>query len=191
MSKQVDYDDLDEALARCGASWNAAQAHGLLCARLSVDGDTSVPAVIGQILEGNDANDAQRKEAAELLAAIAAAARESFRERMSGFAPLLPDDAQSAEIRTRALADWSEAYLHGLVSGDGTRSEPLRARLAAEPLADIVRDLLQFTRASVDPESATEENEASYAELVEYLRVAGQLVYEELAEVRPGVPDGA
>lgn len=186
MSKEVDYDDLDESLARCGASWNAAQAHGLLCARLTVDGAMSVTATIDQVLEDCDANDALRKESVDLLAALAASTLARFRERQSAFDPVLPDDAQSAEIRTRALADWSEAYLHGIVSGDGAQSETLRSRLAAEPVADIVRDLLQITRASVDPGTSDEEDEAAYAEIVEYVRVAAQLVYEELAGVRQG-----
>ncbi len=36
-----------------------------------------------------------------------------------------------------------------------------------------------------------ETNEAAYAELVEYLRVAAQLTYEELADIRngPASPD--
>ena len=60
----------------------------------------------------------------------------------------------------------------------------LRDRLAAEPLADIIRDLLQITRAELDDSTDEETNEAAYTELVEYLRVAAQLTYEELSEIR-------
>lgn len=184
MSKEVDYDDLEESLARCGATWNAAQAHGLLCARLTVDGADAIPAAVEQVLEGCAPNDALCTESADLLAGIAAGTLARFRERQSAFTLFLPDDAQPAEVRTRALADWSEAYLHGIVSGEGTRSEALRARIAGEPVADVVRDLLQITRATVDPDSDHDEVEESYTEVAEYLRVAAQLVYEELAEVR-------
>ena len=34
------FNTLDEALRRCGASWDAAQAHGLLTGRLAVGGYT-------------------------------------------------------------------------------------------------------------------------------------------------------
>ena len=44
--------------------------------------------------------------------------------------------------------------------------------------------MLQITRASVDAESDAETNEAAYAEIVEYMRVAAQLAYEELADLR-------
>ena len=62
--------------------------------------------------------------------------------------------------------------------------QALKERLAAEPLADIIGDMLQITRASVDAESDAETNEAAYAEIVEYMRVAAQLAYEELADLR-------
>ena len=43
--------------------------------------------------------------------------------------------------------------------------------------------MLQITRAMSDDDEA-EEEENAYAELVEYLRVAAQLTYEELADFR-------
>ncbi len=44
--------------------------------------------------------------------------------------------------------------------------------------------MLQMTRAGLDEECDDESDDAAYAELVEYLRVAAQLSYEELAELR-------
>ncbi len=44
--------------------------------------------------------------------------------------------------------------------------------------------MLQLTRADVDEDSDDETNEAAYAEIVEYVRVAVQLTYEELADLR-------
>jgi len=60
----------------------------------------------------------------------------------------------------------------------------LKEQLAAEPLCDIIRDMLQITRAGIDEDSDDETNEAAYAEIVEYIRVAAQLAYEELSDIR-------
>ena len=49
--------------------------------------------------------------------------------------------------------------------------------------------MLQITRASADDESDTESDEQAYAEIVEYLRVAAQLAYEELADLRHAAAD--
>ena len=102
--------------------------------------------------------------------------------------PLLPDDDADVSERTVGLAHWSEGFLHGLVSGDD--GENVKKRLGQEPLADIIKDMLQITRAGLDEEADNEDTEAAYAELVEYLRVAAQLGFEELAELRNAAAKG-
>ena len=189
MTIDIDYDVLNDALRRCGANWTAAQAHGLLSSRLAVAGSAGITESIGQVLEGTDAANALRLECETMLATMSESTHRAFAERLSAFEPLLPDDADRADVRAEALAHWCEGYLHGLVSG--AHGDELKARLAAEPLADIIKDMLQITRAAQDEaedeeeEEDAEDSEAAYAEIVEYLRVAAQLMYEELAELRP------
>jgi yecA family protein len=171
MNSDVDYDTLNDALRRCGATWDAAQAHGLLSSRLAVASAAAGPDWLQQVLEGTNESDALRTECAGLLNALYQETHRQLSGRLSEFAPLLPDDNDSAPSRAAALAHWCEGFLHGLVSID--HGEALKQRLAKEPLADIIRDMLQL-----------EANEAAYAEIVEYVRVAAQLTYEELAEFR-------
>jgi yecA family protein len=182
MEETVAFDELDAALHRCGASWDAAQSHGLLAGRLTVAGVAAGPDWLLQVLEGTAENDALRQETQRMLDALYQGTFWALSERLSEFTPLLPGDESDAESRTRALAHWCEGFLHGLVSSE--HGETLKKRLAEEPLADIIRDMLQITRAAVDEESDDEVNEAAYAEIVEYVRVAAQLAYEELSDIR-------
>ncbi len=182
MRSDGDYDNLNDALRRCGASWDAAQAHGLLSGRLAVNGADAGLDWLQQLLEGTNESDAARAECAALLNTLFQDTLRQLSERLSGFEPLLPDDSDSASLRAAALAHWCEGFLHGLVSVD--HGEALKEKLAKDPLADIIRDMLQLTRAAVDDATDDETNEAAYAEIVEYVRVAAQLVYEELAEFR-------
>ena len=103
-------------------------------------------------------------------------------ERLSEFMPLVPDDETDAAARTEAMAHWCEGFLHGLVSAD--HAQELKERLGAEPLSDIIKDMLLITQAGIDEESDDESNEAAYAEIIEYIRVAAQLAYEELSDLR-------
>ena len=103
-------------------------------------------------------------------------------ERQSGFEPLLPSEDDCTAVRATALAHWCEGFLHGLVAAHN--GDELKTRLAAEPLADIIRDMLQITRASADEDDNTESDDSAYTELVEYVRVAAQLASEELADLR-------
>jgi yecA family protein len=182
MKSDVDHDTLNDALRRCGASWDAAQAHGLLASRLAVAGVDAGFDWLQQVLEGTNESDALCTECTGMLNTLFQDTLRQLSERLSEFAPLLPDDSDSATVRAAALARWCEGFLHGLVSVD--HGEALKERLAKDPLADIIRDMLQLTRAEADEDGDNETNEAAYAEIVEYVRVAAQLTYEELADFR-------
>jgi hypothetical protein len=188
VSTDPEYDELDDALRRCGSSYDAAQSHGLLASRLAVTGADGSYDWLSYVLQGTDVDNALRKECEGLLTALAQVTSKRLSERQSEFEPLLPDDAAGLDERALALGHWCEGYLHGLVSVQ--HSNALKKKLAEEPIADIIKDFLQITRASVD-DSADESTEDSYIELVEYLRVASQLVFEELAGFRQPPPTSA
>ena len=181
MTYTTHYDDIDDALRRCGANWTSAQAHGLLCGRLALRGADGAAMWRQQVLEELDPNSALAAECASLLDDLLQSTWQQLGERQSEFELLLPDDQEDTAVRTQAIADWCEGFLHGLV-GD-KHPEKTRQRLAEEPLSDVIRDLLEITRAEVGDDNE-EENESAYAELVEYIRVATQLAYEELADIR-------
>lgn len=181
MERQLNHDLLDAALKRCGSTWTAAQAHGLLSGRLAVAGPACGQEWLGLVLDGVDDNNALRAECAGMLSDLFGSSYQQLAERLSEFEPLLPADVDTTTARTTGVAAWCEGFLHGLVSTE--HDEKLKARLAAEPLSDIIRDMLQITRAEAAGDN-DEEDERALTELVEYLRVAAQLAFEELADLR-------
>ncbi len=181
MTAEPDYDVLDDQLRAAGSGWDAAGVHGLLAGRLAAQGAAAGSSWLSAALEDSDGGSSARRECEASLDKLFQETYRQLTERQSEFSPLLPDDSASTAVRARCLGRWSEAFLHGLVSVD--HGEAVRKRLAAEPIAGIIKDLLEFTRASAD--TSGEADERAYAELVEYLRVATQLVYEELADLRP------
>jgi uncharacterized protein YgfB (UPF0149 family) len=96
---------------------------------------------------------------------------------------LIPDDDEPIEARTEALTLWCNGFVYGLGSGGATDPE----RLPGDA-GEIVRDLAQIMRAGVDEREATEANESALAELVEFVRVGVQVVFEELRTLRQPRP---
>lgn len=182
MHNSIDHKSLDAALRRCGAGWNAAQAHGLLCGLLAVLGTDGAVRWLERVLAQADADDALRTECAGMLESLFQVTWRQLAERQSEFELLLPGDAADTEVRAAAIGGWAEGFLHGLVS-EKTSAE-LKQRLSEEPMSTLIRDLLEISRASVGEDDDEETNEQAYAELVEYVRVAAQLAYEELADLR-------
>ena len=95
------------------------------------------------------------------------------------FEPLLPDDEQPLNGRANALALWCTGFLYGL--GAGSISD--LAALGGD-VGEIVRDFTEISRATGDDAEGDESNEQAYAELVEFIRVAAQVVFEELLPLR-------
>lgn len=181
MDQAIDHFELNELLQSCGSSWNAGQAHGLLCGRLSVGGSEGATRWFAQVLEEADPEHALRPDCEAMLDGLCAVTWRQLVERQSELLLLLPDDQDPIAQRTAAMGLWCEGFLHGLVSEK--HSDALKERLAAEPLADIIKDMLQITRVAADGDDE-ESDEEAFTELVEYLRVAAQLTYEELADFR-------
>jgi len=187
MGTTVDYNIIGDTLKRGGSSWTASQAHGLLCGRIAVLGADGVSDWLAQVLDTAAAGDPAVQDAASELHEVAVESYRQLEERQSEFEPLLAGESESTAAVAATLAEWCEGFLHGLVSG--TSEQALKDRLAAEPISDIIRDLLEISRA--DAGEGVEGDEEALTELVEYLRVATQLVYEELSELRPGSPSTA
>jgi uncharacterized protein YgfB (UPF0149 family) len=102
------------------------------------------------------------------------------------FELLLPEDEQPLDARTAALALWCQGFLYGL----GTSVVQDESGLPGD-IGEIVRDLTEITHVAVDAEQTDESNESAYAELVEFVRVGVQLVFDELGPLRdqPGPPN--
>ena len=182
MQQGIDHYVLEDALRQCGSNWDASQTHGLLSGRLAIAGSDSGFDWLSQVLEGTEQADTIRDECESMLGQLFEVTYRQLTERQSGFEPLLPSEDDGTAVRATALGHWCEGFLHGLVAAHN--GDELKTRLAAEPLADIIRDMLQITRASADEDDNTESDDSAYTELVEYVRVAAQLVYEELADLR-------
>ena len=146
VSTTIEHDVLDEALRACGSDWTAAQAHGLLCGQLAVSGRGCIATWQAQVLADGESTPTG-SQCGALLERMAESTWYRLAERQSQFDVVLPDDDEDSARRAQALADWAEAFLHGLVSY--SRDEAIRKRLAEEPLSDLIRDLLELTRAEV------------------------------------------
>lgn len=183
----INFMDLESTLDASGSGWNSAQAHGLLCGRLAVLGPYAFSVCVEQIFENATEKSLQYHECESMLENIFKDTWLQLVERQSEFELFLPDDNLSIKDRTDAISQWSDGFLHGLVTGK--RPEKLKEYLAKDPIDAIIKDFLEITRASADMEENSEENETAFNEIMEYIRVSVQLIYEDLAEFRNDATD--
>jgi uncharacterized protein len=176
MMADIRFKDFEDVLATAGGLADAAEAHGSLCGALCSVSPYRMQDWVNEILpDGAVLSD----ESAAMLERVFTATAAAFGEQGMEFEPLLPDEEQPLNGRANALALWCTGFLYGLGTGSISDLEALNG-----DVGEIVRDFTEISRATGDDAESDESNEQAYAELVEFIRVAAQVVFEELMPLR-------
>jgi hypothetical protein len=177
-----DHDELARALAAADADFSAAEVHGTLTGLLCAGADErAMPALARLLPEGTSGS------LGDMLGALLRQARAQLQDPEFGFALLLPGEEVALDAQVSALADWCRGFIVGLTAGGV--AQPTRLPSDA---GEVVADFARIAATEVDVQQAAgEEEERQLAELVEYVRVGVQLVFEQLrpaARTRPRGP---
>lgn len=162
----MNWNPINQQLQDLQVEASASEVHGHLCGRL----------VGGHIVVGSGGKRAvqdmlnlepgQESDAATAMLEIMQQSDKQFEASAFGFEMLVPDDEFSLEVRLEGLADWCNGFLEGL--GHTLAASELKSHAEMQ---EILSDLADIGNLSLEVED-TNENEAYYAELYEYVRVA-------------------
>ena len=187
------YDELNEALRRVGSSADVAECHGLLsgllCVKETVDSATWISHILGTDPDADTSESSSEEielneDGRALLSALLGRVLDQLNDMDYGFHPLLPDDDEPLEKRAAALAEWCQGFTLGLSMGGIEEVGEL-----PEASAEIIKDMADIAQMHTDADAATNEDEAAYAEIVEYVRMGVLLVREELRAISKPHPD--
>lgn len=171
------YAALKQALSQSRALSDPAEAHGTLTGALCTAPGYRLEDWLAEILPDGHA----AAGAGGPLREVFDVTRRALDDQALSFQPVLPPDEESLDARTAALGEWCHGFLYGL----GTGALPDLRDLQGE-VAEILRDLTEITRVAVDARSGAEANENAYLELVEFVRMGVQILFEELRPLRAG-----
>jgi uncharacterized protein YgfB (UPF0149 family) len=190
----MDIARVENALSHLGLMVSATEGHGLLCGLICARGYVECEAWVAlmdeenlDLLTSDDPNDlistksthldsADAGEDGKLLRALHRDTLQQFSSGECDFYPLLPDDNEPLADRTDELASWCQSFLFGLAAGGIKDFSTL-----PEEVGEISRDLVEFSQLGHGSDAEeTEQDEFAYVELVEYVRVGVQLIFEEL-----------
>jgi uncharacterized protein len=168
------YSEIERALHDARAMTDASEAHGTLTGSLCAAAAYRFEDWLQEILPEGGIS-----PAAEPLHDLFEATSASLSGEDMGFEPLLPEDERPLDTRAAALAQWCHGFLYGLGS-----SRIHDASALPGDVGEIVRDLTEITYAGANGSDTPESDESAYAELVEFVRVGVQLIFEELEPFR-------
>lgn len=162
MTYDLSFSATTKTLETAGIAIGASEAHGVMTGLVCADhtDDESAFSALG------DPGDFP--ELSDYVHAIRAHLTEGLSGIELDFAPLLPGSEHASAQQSRALTHWCSGFIAGYYF---RRDDRLK-----EP-SELVREALDDIAALADASGTV--NEADLSEIVEYLRVAVQLIYEE------------
>jgi uncharacterized protein len=169
------YAKIQEHLSESRALTDAAEAHGTLSGALCAAGSYRFEDWLAEILP----EDALGGDDDGLLHGLYEATRGALTDTLMQFNLLLPDDEQPLARRTEALTLWCNGFIYGL--GMNGAHDPQQLPGDA---GEIVRDLGQIMGAGVEEADGQEANESALTELIEFVRVGVQVIFEDLTALR-------
>jgi uncharacterized protein YgfB (UPF0149 family) len=164
------YQELDLALGKTKLKLHPSQVHGLICGILC--GNANQKADWETLVTGGEK---ESKSVHQTLEALFTATQQQLSEFLFELQMILPVDEVELPIRAEALTLWCQGMLTGLKISQ----VPIVDREPSE-LTEAINDFIEIAKMNYEDVVANEEDEVAYTELVEYVRMAVILVYQEL-----------
>jgi uncharacterized protein YgfB (UPF0149 family) len=173
---QVTFAEVQGIVAGLGATMTAAESHGYLCGALCTSAQCTFEQWLAEVVP-EEARPLAAASEEPLRLLLSDTARDLSGDDME-FEPFLPEDDVMLAKRTAALSEWCQGFLYGFSTGAVTPAQ------WPQNVTEIVRDITQISRVETDVGESAEEDEQSYTDVVEYVRVGAQLIFDELHGLR-------
>lgn len=173
------YTQVDEALFSGGSAVCAAECHGVLCGILCASGSSDMQRWVRHLFEARSTDREITSDALKLLHDVHQCTLTEINHETLEFTMLLPDQAESMDVRISGLSDWCSGFSLGLIMG-GLNDK----MLLSDDVREFVEDVQYISDASfTEDDSNPNQSEQSFTEIEEYVRMGVLLLNEELQPV--------
>jgi yecA family protein len=170
-NKLSSYTQLSQDLEKTQVKLHPSQVHGLLTGIIC--GNPAATTAWKELVLGKEDNAA----AHETLQALYDSTAKELNEFLFQFQMLLLADDHPLPARAESLTLWCQGFLTGLK----VTHVPIEGRDPGE-MTEAIDDMIEIAKMDYEEVVESEEDEAAYVELVEYVRMAAVLIYQQLRE---------
>lgn len=166
------YNEVSSVLNQSSLKLHPAQVHGLICGVVCGSKDPEATA-----WETLVTGDKEKKKTRDILQQMFDMSYQQLQDFLFDFQLLLPADDVALKERAEALTLWCQGFLTGLKLAN--------VKIVARDPSDVteaINDLIEIAKMNYEEVVASEEDEEAYIELVEYVRMAIILIYQDLHE---------
>jgi yecA family protein len=163
-----DFKSIQAALVAASIVLHPSEVHGLISGVLCTDTAKSCS------WEASIMGRSQKKEIKKVLKTLYDSTHHALSDLAFEFQPLLPDESEDLSVRAEGLTLWCQGFLTGLKLAGYNK-----AFCQQEDVIEAINDITEIAKMHYDEVVANEEDEAAYVELVEFVRVAVILMFED------------
>jgi|TARA_B110000977_G_scaffold168154_1_gene217164 uncharacterized protein YgfB (UPF0149 family) len=168
----VTFEELEDLFYAVKITASPSAFHGFLCGRLTC-GAVSIDDLIETSSDWLTLSEEQSEAAQPSLRDFFESSLSNLEDVSFLFQPLLPEDELPLGERLSAVGEWASNYISGLAEGMESNFE-----VSGEG-KEALDDLAAIGQVSLDFETE-DEGERDYTELVEYIRIAVQVIFTDL-----------
>lgn len=178
-SIMLEFDDLEQLCQQANLDFGAAECHGILSGLVCASRQPTLADWLALIYDCSQHALPPSSQHA-LWNQLYSDTLQQLQGGEFDFQPLLPNDDLALEWRTENLSDWCRGYLFGISAGNISAQSQ-----QSDEIREIIMDISQISAAGYSADEDTEESETAYVELIEYIRAATLLIYNELHTAPP------
>ena len=173
-----EFDSVQNALEKLGATVDASESHGTLCGLL-LDNCGMAVWLQHTLDDLPNSTDVLAVEHLQILKQLFEDSREQLNTEDMSFELLLPDDSDDFGVQLLGLSTWCLGFLYGLGVTAKNNSKELD-----ELSQECLSDLLEISKLDHD-EIESPETEDQLVEIVEHVRMAVLFLNEAVNRVMP------
>ena len=174
----MNYSDLEKLRISASLTTNAAEFHGLISSRLCFGIDKFEDLTLEDSSDDRSVTSIQIQEFNDAFLKMLNEAKDHFNKGGFNFEPLLPSDSEPIEYRALALASWCQGFVDGYGMSVAELEIEIK-KLGDGEAAEIIEDFAQISTLDSNSISDEQDEEIAFMELVEYVSVSVQLLYED------------
>lgn len=183
LNESVTFIELESALRRGDADYDAAESQAIACGMLAVNTAADKLVWVKLLMGEIDPNNQAQHAAIALLGKLFEQTKYQLQDSNLEFTVMLPDDDVALAERVNAVQEWCHGFLLG-VSLSGVKDHASLPEDSRDLLADFASIGSSGEFDFNDEEGEDAESEEALAEIVEYLRVGALLINEELQPIK-------
>lgn len=177
-----------------GRPMTVAELHGGFCGVLCAGGAGAATAWLEECVREADAEATAAEETRGIFRLMELETWRALASADLEFMPLLPEDDLPLADRVSELGLWCHGFLSGLGLGglalpeDSPSADDDPNAKIENSVEEIVKDFAAISRAGISAAERNDPTDADFAvaEIIEYVRISVQIVFEEIGDTRGG-----